>query len=460
MAQITQQIIGQIPQQVNEGTSGISAQRDAGYDEGGNIPISGYQGVFNINGQNYTASYDSEGNLNDISFVNNGVVDRYVPGVGSFSQKLVGKNEDNFFKNVLSNPVTQVALAYYLPGVGEALGAQLGVSSAVGTALASTAVQVANGVDFDTALKNATVNAVVQTGSPTGANDIAKAVGSSGVADAFTSAGASIASTLAKGGNMSEALNNAGAAIPASGASQAADSRAVGAAVGGGITGGATGAALGLAGEAGRPAAGGKGVQVAAAGTDPSVVSDTPSDVGLQTITSQKDPSIAGTDVQVVDALRRQTGAAPTTAIPEVTVTAPKEPANIAATDIGVIDVVGKRDSFPTVTVTAPREPAAIGDTDIQVEDPITDAPPEEEPAEDAGYDPNLFIYSGFSKKGPGTLGQTLGTNLQAPFYPKAGAASSLTGERAAGEIEASPGTERQNVWNEASLRLKDALGI
>ena len=259
---------------------------------------------------------------------------------------------------------------------------------------------------------------------------------------------------------MSEALNNAGAAIAASGASQAADSRAVGAAVGGGITGGATGAALGLAGEAGRPAAGGKGVQVAAAGTDPSVVSDTPSDVGLVTITSQKDPSIAGTDVQVVDALRRQTGAAPTTAIPEVTVTAPKEPANIAATDIGVIDVVGKRDSFPTVTVTAPREPAAIGDTDIQVEDPITDAPPEEEPAEDAGYDPNLFIYSGFSKKGPGTLGQTLGTNLQAPFYPKAGAASSLTGERAAGEIEASPGTERQNVWNEASLRLKDALGI
>ena len=182
-------------------------------------------------------------------------------------------------------------------------------------------------------------------------------------------------------------------------------------------------------------------------------MSDTPTDVGLTEIVAPKEPGIGETDVQVLDAIRRQTGAAPTTTIPQVTVTAPKEPANIAATDIQTIDVVGKRDSFPTVNVTAPRETTPIEQTDIQVEDPITDAPPE-----DSTYDPSLFIYSGTSKKGPGTLAQSLGTDLQAGGAPTP--TTGLTSYRAAGEIEASPGTERQNVWNEASLRLKDALGI
>jgi hypothetical protein len=36
-----------------------------------------------------------------------------------------------------------------------------------------------------------------------------------------------------------------------------------------------------------------------------------------------------------------------------------------------------------------------------------------------------------------------------------------LTGERGAGEIEGQgTGGKRKDVWNEASLRLKDALGI
>jgi hypothetical protein len=36
-----------------------------------------------------------------------------------------------------------------------------------------------------------------------------------------------------------------------------------------------------------------------------------------------------------------------------------------------------------------------------------------------------------------------------------------LTAYRGAGEIEGDPsGKPRKNVWNEASLRLKDALGL
>ena len=42
-----------------------------------------------------------------------------------------------------------------------------------------------------------------------------------------------------------------------------------------------------------------------------------------------------------------------------------------------------------------------------------------------------------------------------------AGTSYGLTGERGAGEIESKEsGKARQNVWNEASLRLKDALGV
>jgi hypothetical protein len=385
-----------------------------------------------------------------------------------------------FFEDVLSSPLTQIALAYYLPGVGEALGAQLGVSSAVGTALASTAVQVANGADFETALRNATVNAVVSTGSPTVANDIAKAVGSTGVADAVTSAGASIASTLAKGGNMSEALNNAGAAIAASGASQASDSRAVGAAVGGGITGGATGAALGAAGEAGRPTPTAPGVKVASAGdliSEPGVISDTPTDVGLTEIVAPKEPGIGSTDVQVLDTIRSQqdkaaspsatttpSTPAATTTVPEVVVTAPKEQANIAATDIQTVsdiptvEVVGKREEIPTITVTAPKEPS-ITDTDVQIEDPITDIPEEPaEPEEPGPRSTDIFVYGG--SKSPSSLSKSLGTTFQAPYYPGT-AAQGLTAERGAGEIEGTEtGKKRKNVWNEASLRLKDALGL
>ncbi len=69
-----------------------------------------------------------------------------------------------------------IAAAYYLPGVGASLGqtlvtqglitgAAVPYAAAIGTALASTGASVAQGVPFDTALTNATVNAVTSTGS-------------------------------------------------------------------------------------------------------------------------------------------------------------------------------------------------------------------------------------------------------------------------------------------------------
>jgi len=80
----------------------------------------------------------------------------------------------------------------------------------------------------------------------------------------------------------------------------------------------------------------------------------------------------------------------------------------------------------------------------------------EKPPVDDKGepYRPNLFIYGGTK---PSTLTQTLRTNIPT--------ASTTTGTSVGlggrGEIESKEsGKKRQTVWNEESLRLKDALGL
>jgi len=72
-----------------------------------------------------------------------------------------------------------------------------------------------------------------------------------------------------------------------------------------------------------------------------------------------------------------------------------------------------------------------------------------------------------------GALSEVFGLGPKVPGAPAAGGSApiaqgatagtsvGLTGERGAGEIETKEtGKPRQNVWNEASLRLKDALGV
>lgn len=71
-----------------------------------------------------------------------------------------------------------------------------------------------------------------------------------------------------------------------------------------------------------------------------------------------------------------------------------------------------------------------------------------------------------------GALSELFGLGPKVPGAPSAGGVSyapstttgittGLAGERGAGEIEGKEtGKERKNVWNEASLRLKDALGV
>lgn len=159
------------------------------------------------------------------------------------------------------NTVIPIALAFVAPQLGSVIAAELGVSAVVGTAIASTAIQTANGVPVDTALENAVTNAVVQTGSTAVATEINTAMSNlppdtaAAISNAAGSALASAAKTAAAGGSTQDIINNAVAGAAGSAASSATDSTAVGGAVTGGLTGGATGAALGAAGALGKDAA-------------------------------------------------------------------------------------------------------------------------------------------------------------------------------------------------------------
>ena len=165
---------------------------------------------------------------------------------------------DSFFKDfvrgALSAPGFSLALSYFLPGIGSAIGAQLtaanvitnaAISNAVGTAMASAALQMAQGASFEDAIKNATVNAIIQTGSPSVATEINKLVKIPAVSDAITSAGASALKTAASGGSAADIERNMIGAIAGSATASATGSNIAGATVGGGVTGGFEGALAG-----------------------------------------------------------------------------------------------------------------------------------------------------------------------------------------------------------------------
>jgi hypothetical protein len=360
-----------------------------------------------------------------------------------------------------------VGAAFIVPGVGAAIGKSLvtaGVitgaaipyAAAIGTALASTAAQTAQGVPLDQALGNSVTTAVVSTGAPGVAKGIQVLVKYPQVADAITSAGASALKTAIAGGSAEDIQRNMIAALAGSAASSlytkaadaetAATGRKIGAAVGGAISGGAMGAATGVAGELGRPDTTPARPQLLAA-ADTGTVSDVPSLTEVLVTAPREAPDIGDTSIVSPDVAKSN-----------------KDKAVINATGIG------KEPSLKTVTVTGKREITPIEETSILDPISITDKPPEKDvsaeeeeptPEKKNGYKPDLFIYGGKTPKSSGRQSADLGTTLQAPFYPATTLGQSLTGYRGAGEIEGQKtGKPRKNVWNEESLRLKDALGL
>jgi len=139
--------------------------------------------------------------------------------------------------------VASIALMVAFPGAAAALGTELGVSEIVGKAIINAAISVASGNSIETALQNATIDAITQTGSQSVAKDIANAVGKVG-ADAIAGAGGSIVATLTKGGSAEDALKNATGSI-VNAAVKGEFGSTAGSAAGGYVTGGLTGAVMG-----------------------------------------------------------------------------------------------------------------------------------------------------------------------------------------------------------------------
>jgi hypothetical protein len=341
---------------------------------------------------------------------------------------------ENTVKQVAANPIAQVALTYYMPTIASSLSAYLPAAipevyrATVASALANTALQTAQGVPFEQALKSATVNAVTSTGAPVAAIYVEDLVGNQKVADALTSIGASAAKTAAMGGSKDDIEKNMVAALTGSGlttALQAADvsrdvSRVAGSAAGGAVVGGTTGAISGAASELGSQAArdaakleAQKGTKLAAAGDG--TMTDAGRILDMTYVVGQREPEDTLQDTNIIS--------------PDVSTS-----------------------KFKAISPPTAAKTAAAAD----------EAPPaKESPVDEQGrYNPNLFIFGGVKPKAKSsTLSASLGT--QAPFYPLAGTSGGLTSTRGAGELESKEtGKPRQNVWNEESLRLKDALGV
>lgn len=377
----------------------------------------------------------------------------------------LAKAEDVVKKEVLPNPIFQVAMAYYMPGIASSLGPYLtavpaAYQTAVAGALTSTALQVAQGVPFETALKSATVNAITNTGAPKVADYILPYVGSTQVADALTSIGASAAKTAAMGGTKDDIERNMAAALTGSGLTSALQgvdvsretSRVAGAAAGGAVAGGTTGALVGAAGEiSSQQAAKDAALERAKKGlasADTGTVSDSGQQLGDVVVTGEREPTVQDTSI----------------ISPDVSVPG-RQPD-------GTVVVTSKRETTPSlteVTVTGKKEPTTVQDTDITLPETVVTGTPESDvsaeegkpgkpPVDEQGkYRPSLFIYGGVK---PSTLSQSLGTTVE-----RIPSSSTTTGTSVGlggrGEIESKEsGKKRQTVWNEESLRLKDALGL
>ena len=131
----------------------------------------------------------------------------------------------------------------------------------------------------------------------------------------------------------------------------------------------------------------------------------------------------------------------PAGTLPEVKVTAQREPG--APENVLPFTVT---DSLPEVKVTGQREI-------VEENQPVAEKPAKEAPAKTV-Y-PSMY-FTGVAPTSGSPLAQGLNLSSGAPL-PTTG----LTSSRGAGEIESKEsGKKRSTVWNEESLRLKDALGV
>lgn len=182
-----------------------------------------------------------------------GVGDIVTSAYQSVSNTLA-KAEDVVKEDVLTSPIFQIAMAYYMPGISSSFASSLGTlgvsatyQAAVANAIVSITVQVAQGVPLEKAIETATINAIVSTGSPKVATELNNVIKSPAITDAIVSAGSSAAKTALNGGSQSDIERNLIGGLLGSATASTTGSTVAGSTVGGGVTGGVLGALSGAA---------------------------------------------------------------------------------------------------------------------------------------------------------------------------------------------------------------------
>lgn len=301
-------------------------------------------------------------------------------------------------------PYAAAQMAPYLTALGP-------YASVASNAIANITVQVAQGVPIEKATENAMVNVAISGASNEAAQQINKVITSPGVTNAITSTVASGVATAAKGGSQEDVEKAMTAGLAGSTAStvykEAVDSssdvmsKAVGGAAAGAVKGGTEGAVIG-------------GLSSAAGALGKPSKEEPPVEAPLDQ-TAAEDARLA------------------------------RQEASIAGSEKGAYMPEG---SF-VAPIEEPKQGAYLPDATAASKDVITATTTE--PA----YKPDIFISTVSPKSKVGgaasteALGQALGTT------------TGLTASRGAGEIEGTgTGGQRKKVWNEESLKLKDALGV
>ena len=337
-------------------------------------------------------------------------------------------------------PYAAAELAPYLSG----LGSYAGVAA---DAITGITIQVAQGVPIEKATENALVNVAVSGATGAVQQQIGKVISSPGVTNAITSTVSSGLATAAKGGSQADVEKAMTAGLAGSTAStiykEAVDSssdvmsRAVGGAASGAVTGGTEGAVIG--GLQGAASALGKKA------AEPNVAAPLDQTAAEDARLARQEASIAGS---TKGAYLPETPFAMPDQTEAETARLARQEASIAGSTKGAY--------LPAGLVEEPKQGAYLPDAGPEGLVAPEDASATEVAAGDTKtpYKADIFTSTYVTPKAKSAastqaLGQALGTT------------TGLTAYRGAGEIEGTgTGGQRKKVWNEESLKLKDALGV
>ena len=340
-------------------------------------------------------------------------------------------------------PYTSTQIAAYLGtyGLGES------AAAAAASAITSITVQVAQGVPIEKATENALVDVAVSGATSATQQQISKVISSPGVTNAITSTVSSGLATAAKGGSQEDVEKAMTAGLAGSTAStiykEAVDSssdvmsRAVGGAVSGAVTGGTEGAVLG--GLSSAASALGKKA------SEPDVAAPLDQTAAEDARLARQEASIAGSTK----------GAYLPDTPPSMPDQTDAETARLARQDATIAGST-KGAYLPETPTEEPKQGAYLPDAGPDGLVAPADASTTDTTTTTAPYKSDIFTSVYLTPKS-----RVGGSSSSEALSQALGTTTGLTASRGAGEIEGTgSGKPRKKVWNEESLKLKDALGV